>query len=76
MAGSCYAINNAESVSGSFADEESGRLVRLNLHDRRGGEYIEQVVHMMGTPPGVAGRWLIDRLAASSAAENAETLGS
>jgi DNA-binding transcriptional LysR family regulator len=58
------------------ADVESGRLVRLNLHDRRSAEYIQQVVHMMDTPPEVAGRWLFDRLAASSAAENAETSGS
>ena len=68
--------DTAQSISRSFADEESGRLVRLNLHDSRRAEYIEQVAHMMDTPPGVVVRWLIDRLAAWSAAANAETFGS
>jgi DNA-binding transcriptional LysR family regulator len=45
------------------ADIESGRLVRLNLPDWRGGEYAMQAIHMTDTPPGPAGRWLIERLA-------------
>jgi len=45
------------------ADIESGRLVRLNLPDWRGGEYAMQAIHMTATPPGPAGRWLIERLA-------------
>jgi DNA-binding transcriptional LysR family regulator len=45
------------------ADIESGRLVRLNLPDWRGGEYAMQAIHMTDTPPGPAGRWLIGRLA-------------
>jgi hypothetical protein len=48
------------------ADVKSGRLVRLNLHDWLGAENIQEVVHMMGKPPGIAGQWLID----------AETFGS
>jgi DNA-binding transcriptional LysR family regulator len=45
------------------ADIEAGRLVRLNLRDWRGGEYLMQVVHKTDTPPGPAGRWLMERLA-------------
>jgi DNA-binding transcriptional LysR family regulator len=48
------------------ADIESGRLVRLDLPDWRGGEYAMQAVHKIETPPGPAGRWLIERLALSS----------
>ena len=48
------------------ADIESGRLVRLDLPDWRGGEYAMQVVHKIETPPGPAGRWLIERLVLSS----------
>jgi DNA-binding transcriptional LysR family regulator len=44
------------------ADIASGRLVRLKLPDWRGGEYPLQAIHMTDTPPGPAGRWLIERL--------------
>jgi DNA-binding transcriptional LysR family regulator len=44
------------------ADIEAGRLARLNLRNWRGGEYNLQAVHKVDTPPGPAGRWLIDRL--------------
>jgi DNA-binding transcriptional LysR family regulator len=44
------------------ADIESGRLVRLNLRNWRGGEYLMTAVHKIDTPPGPAGRWLIERL--------------
>lgn len=44
------------------ADIESGRLVRLNLPDWRGVEHIMQAIHKIDTPPGPAGRWLIERL--------------
>ena len=44
------------------ADIEAGRLVRLELRNWRGGEYHLQAVHKVDTPPGPAGRWLIDRL--------------
>jgi DNA-binding transcriptional LysR family regulator len=47
------------------ADIESGRLVRLDLRDWRGGEYAMQVMHKTETPPGPAGRWLIERLVLS-----------
>ena len=49
------------------ADIEAGRLVRLELPDWRGGVYPMQVVHKIETPPGPAGRWLIERLVALSA---------
>ena len=48
------------------ADIESGRLVRLDLPDWRGGVYPMQVAHKIETPPGPAGRWLIERLVALS----------
>jgi DNA-binding transcriptional LysR family regulator len=44
------------------ADIEAGRLVRLNLPDWRGGEYTLDAIHKTDTPPGPAGRWLIERL--------------
>jgi len=44
------------------ADIESGRLVRLNLPNWRGGEHSLQAIHKTDTPPGPAGRWLIERL--------------
>jgi DNA-binding transcriptional LysR family regulator len=44
------------------ADVEAGRLVRLNLREWRGGEYVMQAIHKVDTPPGPAGRWLIERL--------------
>ena len=43
-------------------DIEAGRLVRLELPDWRGGVYPMQVAHKIETPPGPAGRWLIERL--------------
>jgi len=55
------------------ADIGAGRLVRLDLPNWRGGEYAMQVVHKVETPPGPAGRWLIERLAVSSRiSENAQ----
>jgi hypothetical protein len=53
------------------ADIEFGRLVRLNLPDWRGGEYTMQAIHKIDTPPGPAGRWLIERLVALSDAVGA-----
>mgnify|MGYP001373353444 CR=1 FL=1 len=47
-------------------DIKIGKLVRLNLPDWRGGEYTMQALHKVDTPPGPAGRWLIERLAALS----------
>ncbi|UVK36637.1 LysR family transcriptional regulator [Mesorhizobium sp. AR10] len=44
------------------SDIESGRLVQLNLPDWRGGEYTMQAIHKTDTPPGPAGRWLIEKL--------------
>lgn len=44
------------------ADIEAGRLVRLSLRDWLAGEYPMKVVHKADTPPGPAGRWLIERL--------------
>jgi DNA-binding transcriptional LysR family regulator len=47
------------------SDIEAGRLVRLHLRDWGGGDYPMQVVHKIETPPGLAGRWLIERLVLS-----------
>ena len=47
------------------ADLESGKLMRLNLRDWRGADYVMTAVYKIDTPPGPAGRWLIERLAAS-----------
>jgi DNA-binding transcriptional LysR family regulator len=44
------------------ADIESGRLMRLNLPDWRGGVHPMSAIHKIDTPPGPAGRWLIERL--------------
>ncbi len=49
------------------ADIEARTLIRLNLRDWRGGEYVMQLVHKADTPPGPAGRWLIERLVTLSA---------
>jgi DNA-binding transcriptional LysR family regulator len=48
------------------ADIEAGRLARLNLRDWRGGEHTLKAVHRTDTPPGPAGRWLIEKLATLS----------
>lgn len=45
-------------------DIEAGRLVKLDLDDYHGSDYPLQVVHKVDTPPGPAGRWLIERLQA------------
>ena len=57
------------------ADIEAGSLVKLNLRDWRGGEYQMKVVHKIDTPPGPAGRWLIDRLTNLSDANEAKSGG-
>jgi DNA-binding transcriptional LysR family regulator len=46
------------------ADLAAGRLVQLDLEDYRGGDYLLQVAHKIETPPGPAGRWLVERLRA------------
>jgi DNA-binding transcriptional LysR family regulator len=48
------------------ADIKAGRLVCLDLPDWRGGEYNLLAIHRTDTPPGPAGRWLIERLATLS----------
>jgi DNA-binding transcriptional LysR family regulator len=55
------------------ADIEAGRLVRLNLPDWRGGEYTLHAIHKTDTPPGPAGRWLIERLVTLSDVPEAPT---
>lgn len=53
------------------ADIATGRLVKLDLPNWRGGEYHLSAVHMVDTPPGPAGRWLIERLVTLSDDEKA-----
>jgi DNA-binding transcriptional LysR family regulator len=48
---------------------KSGALIQLDLRDWRGVEYPMQVVYKTETPPGPAGRWLIERLMLSSPAD-------
>jgi DNA-binding transcriptional LysR family regulator len=55
------------------ADIEAGRLVRLNLPDWRGGQYTMHAIHKTDTPPGPAGRWLIERLVTLSDVPEAPT---
>jgi DNA-binding transcriptional LysR family regulator len=54
-------------------DIESGRLVRLNLPDRGSANYPMQAIYLIDTPPGPAGRWLIERLATQSDGAEAPT---
>jgi DNA-binding transcriptional LysR family regulator len=56
------------------SDIETGKLVRLELGDWRGGEYPLHVMHKVDTPPGPAGRWLIERLVALSAGSRGHTV--
>lgn len=46
------------------ADIESGRLVPLRFRGSRPCIYPMQIVHLAATPPGPAGRWLVERLIA------------
>ena len=43
------------------ADLQSGRLVRLDLPDWRGGTFTMHLLHAAGAPPGPAGRSLMQR---------------
>jgi TDG/mug DNA glycosylase family protein len=43
------------------ADLQSGRLVRLDLPDWRGGTFTMHLHHAAGAPQGPAGRWLMQR---------------
>ena len=45
------------------ADLAAGRLTKLDLRNWRGADYYLSAVHKVDTPPGPAGRWLIERLA-------------
>jgi DNA-binding transcriptional LysR family regulator len=47
-------------------DIHAGRLVHLKLQDWRGGVYTMKAIYKIDTPPGPAGRWLIERLATLS----------
>jgi hypothetical protein len=49
-----------------LADIESGKLLRLELPEWRGGEYTLQAIHKIDAPPGPAGWWLIERLVTPS----------
>ncbi len=50
-------------------DLATGRLVRLDLPDCRGGPYPLLAIHRTDTPPGPAGSWLIARFLAQACAE-------
>jgi DNA-binding transcriptional LysR family regulator len=52
-------------------DIQAGRLVHLKLRDWRGGVYHMKAMYKIDTPPGPAGRWLIERLTTLSDANEA-----
>ncbi|MGN8276432.1 LysR family transcriptional regulator [Pseudomonas sp. SMV71] len=43
------------------ADLEEGRLVELDMPDCKGGTYAFDAIYRTDSPPGPAGRWLIER---------------
>lgn len=47
-------------------DLENRRLVRLNMPDAKGGAYSLEAIYRTDTPPGPAGRWLIERFRAQA----------
>ncbi len=49
------------------ADLESGRLVRLDLPDGKSGIYTFDAIYRTDSPPGPAGRWLIERFGQQAA---------
>jgi DNA-binding transcriptional LysR family regulator len=55
------------------ADIAAGRLVKLELRNWRGGDYTLQSIHKIDTPPGPAGRWLIEALTSLSDLEEMPT---
>lgn len=42
-------------------DLAAGRLVRLDMPDSIGGDYVMDAIYRTDSPPGPAGRWLIQR---------------
>jgi DNA-binding transcriptional LysR family regulator len=52
-------------------DIQAKRLVHLKLRDWRGGVYNLKAIYKVDTPPGPAGRWLVERLATLSDANEA-----
>jgi len=52
------------------ADIAAGQLCRLDLRDFREGHYPLQIVHKVNSPPGPAGCWLIERIAADLTPEH------
>ncbi|MEV4935512.1 LysR family transcriptional regulator [Sphingobium sp. LMA1-1-1.1] len=42
-------------------DIAAGRLVKLEMPDSIGGDYVMDAIYRTDTPPGPAGRWLIQR---------------
>lgn len=47
-------------------DLETGRLVRLDMPDALGGSYALEAIYRTDSPPGPAGRWLIERFRAQA----------
>jgi DNA-binding transcriptional LysR family regulator len=45
-------------IAGDLAE---GRLVRLEMPDSIGGDYVMDAIYRSDTPPGPAGQWLIQR---------------
>lgn len=43
------------------SDLAEGRLVELDMPDCKGGTYTFDAIYRTDSPPGPAGRWLIER---------------
>ena len=50
----------------------AGRLVRLDMPDSIGGHYVMDAIYRTDTPPGPAGRWLIERFRRQAQGGDAE----
>jgi DNA-binding transcriptional LysR family regulator len=53
-------------------DVEAGRLVRLDTPDSIGGHYVMDAIYRTDTPPGPAGKWLIERFRFQAQSDDAE----
>lgn len=53
-------------------DLAAGRLVRLEMPDSIGGDYVMDAIYRTDTPPGPAGRWLIQRFVEQAGTTRAE----
>jgi len=56
-------------------DLAAGRLVRLDMPDSIGGDYVLEAIYRTDTPPGPAASWLVNRfLGQATAGASSETV--